>query len=140
MLHWSAAYIGLPWRDLGRDRAGIDCWGLARLPFLELHGIELPSYTDVWNSPRDREEIAAVIANDRSAWPWRPVEPGCERELDVAVFRRAGLETHVGVVVARGQMLHAVDGSESRIEPFDRGRWKAKLAGIYRHAQIAHAA
>ena len=39
---WANAYVGLPWADLGRDRTGCDCWGLARLVYAEQLGIALP--------------------------------------------------------------------------------------------------
>ncbi len=32
---WAGRYIGLPFAEHGRDRGGIDCWGLVRLTLLE---------------------------------------------------------------------------------------------------------
>jgi probable lipoprotein NlpC len=134
--HWSSHYIGLPWLDLGRDRAGVDCWGLPRLIYAQEKGIDLPSYTGAWTSANERAEIAAIVAADSKQWPWTSVAQNSEREFDLALFRRGGDECHIGTIVERGRMLHVVEGSESSVEPYDRGRWKIKLIGIYRHAAL----
>jgi cell wall-associated NlpC family hydrolase len=133
-MHWSALYIGLPWLDLGRDRAGVDCWGLPRLVYAEVKGIDLPSYTGLWISPRERAEIAAIVAADSAKYPWLLVEDA--REFDIVMIRRAGIDCHVGLVVEPGRMLHVVEGGDSCIERYDTGRWKEKVSGIYRHAEI----
>ena len=38
-------FVGIPHADLGRDRAGCDCYGLLRLVYAEDLGIALPSFT-----------------------------------------------------------------------------------------------
>lgn len=142
-LLWSADYVGLPWRDLGRDRAGIDCWGAVWLPFRDLHGIELPRYTEQVAGQAERAEIAALFERDAGRWPWRPVvrTPQLrERAFDIAVFRVRGWPTHFGLVVAAGRMLHILEHGTSRVDRFDTGVWATKLAGLYRHAALEAAA
>ena len=69
-LHWSAAYVGLPWAEKGRDRAGLDCWGLVRLVYANALLIELPSYTEAYASVAERGEIGALMSTGSERWPW----------------------------------------------------------------------
>ena len=70
---WANAYVGLPWADLGRDRTGCDCWGLARLVYAEQLGIALPSYSDAYPCAGEQAEVAALNdqknrLNDEVSW------------------------------------------------------------------------
>lgn len=134
-MHWSAALVGLPWKDKGRGRDGVDCWGLTRLAFAT-RGIALPGYDGFYQDVRERDEVAALLRLS-SDWPWTPVVPGAEDDLDIAIFRRGRLESHIGTVTERGAMLHIVEGSESCVERYDNGRWARRLVGFYRHAEMA---
>jgi len=42
MNHWASKYVGIPYLLGGRDRKGLDCWGLLRLIYLEVKEIQLP--------------------------------------------------------------------------------------------------
>jgi cell wall-associated NlpC family hydrolase len=129
--HWSAAFIGLPFHGQGRDRSGLDCWGLVRLVFEEVHGVALPSYTERYASVAERREIAAIMHEASGGADWRAVTD--EQEFDVAMFRAMGEPLHVGLVVRKGLMLHVSSGIESRIESYRDGRWRPRLLGFYRH-------
>lgn len=129
-------FVGLAFREKGRDRAGVDCWGLARLVYQE-RGIDLPSYTEGYVSTSERAELDALLSVGAKMFPWVAVAPGCERELDIVVFRRGRLDAHVGIVVDRNRMLHVEHGRESCIERYDAHRWALKRSGIYRHAELA---
>ena len=39
---WANEYVGLPWRWGGRDRIGVDCYGLLRMVYADMLEITLP--------------------------------------------------------------------------------------------------
>ena len=135
-MHWSRDYVGLPWEFAGRSRDGVDCWGLLWLIYRDVLGIEITSYAQETTDAPEREQIAALMAGELVKSPWLDVQPGNERPFDMVVFRRAGIDSHVGAVVDTGRMLHITHGTESRVERFDQGRWKPKLLAIHRHESL----
>lgn len=134
MTHWSAPYVGLPFREKGDSHDGVSCWGLAVLVFREVAGVTLPTFAGAFVSSAERGQIAALIADVAGAWPWQRVAPGSQRDLDIALFSRAGLVTHVGIVCGRDRMLHVTSSQDSAIVDISSGRWLPRLAGIYRHS------
>lgn len=66
---WAGPYVGLPYADKGRDRAGVDCWGLVRLILAEVAGQRLPDYSEAYTRPGDHASVAdAVDAGLREGW------------------------------------------------------------------------
>jgi cell wall-associated NlpC family hydrolase len=129
MISWSAAYIGLPWRDHGRDRAGCDCWGLVRLVYREQLGIDLPSHDD-YATADDGRVVARLVEGGRGDGGWIEItEP---QPFDVAVFRMASWASHVGLVVAAPAMLH-MRGGAAKVENLTSALWSSRLVGIWRH-------
>jgi cell wall-associated NlpC family hydrolase len=133
MRHWSARYIGLPWRDHGRGWDGIDCYGLCKLVLQGEWGIALPSYTEAYSSAHEIREVAEAIKM-LDARPWAPV--GVPEPFDVLVFRRGAWATHVGIAVDGQRMLHVEKATSSCIVPFTDGRWLHKRVACYRHAGL----
>lgn len=135
-MHWSTGYIGLPWQDRGLTRAGIACWGLVRLVYAERLGLDVPDYAAEVVSLAERAEVAAVFAGGTVAGPWAAVPEGDAREFDVVVFRRAGLDAHVGIITEPGRMLHITSGQDSAVIDYTAGRWAPRLSGTYRHESM----
>lgn len=135
-MHWSNAYVGVPYKDKGRSLEGVDCWGVPYLVLRELAGVEVPSYTESYAGAAEVREVSALFGQLNS-WPWRPVELGQEREFDVAFFRTGNCASHCGIVVKPGWMLHVLDGYHARVEEFTGGRWSLRLLGIARHVDLA---
>ena len=135
-MSWANDYVGIPWRLHGRDRRGCDCWGLACTVYRD-RGITLPEYLD-YGAADDHGEIAALIAGATSSPIWQLVET--PEPFDIAVFRRGRLDTHVGIVVAPGRMLHMADEDCAKIERYDGGAWRHRLTGHWRHAGVETAA
>ncbi len=131
--HWSNDLVGLPWRVRGRSIEGVDCWGLAWLAW-RTNGIDVPSYAEDYVDEREAAEIDSLIAMKAVYGPWQPIDPGCEVELDLLVFRCASASSHVGVVVGKGMMLHIMENGESCVESYRRGRWAARVGQGYRFA------
>ena len=126
---WHEAFLGIPYEHGGRSMSASDCYGLAYL-ILNRSGHSLPSYAGLYASEQEREEIAGLI--DGAKPQWQRVEQA--QELDLVTFRRGGLESHIGIVVRAGLMLHITKDKPSCIERYDTGYWANRLTGIWRHA------
>lgn len=136
--HWSAALVGLPWRERGRGQDGVDCWGLIVLAFAG-RGIALSSYAEHYAGVGERARVAALLAEHAGAAPWRPID-GPERPWDVLLFRAGGVATHVGIVTEPGAMLHIRPGHDSAIERWWGPVWEPRHLGTYRHRALDDAA
>ncbi|KQS95400.1 NlpC/P60 family protein [Rhizobium sp. Leaf386] len=132
-MHWSAAFVGMPYEDFGRTESGCDCWGLIRLVLTSIKGLALPSYDDV--SPEELSEIAAIVRREIDAGTWFPAETA--REFDVSVFRRGRFDSHVGIMVDSRRMLHADKyAGGARVERIDTSRWTSQFVGFFRHRDL----
>ena len=122
---WAGRYIGLPFRDHGRDRRGLDCWGLVRLVLSEQFGHMLPSLAADYPHSRAVDEIGKVILREIPVWD--AVAAGAEQ---------AGEPLHVGTVLGDRHMLHIETGINSAIERYDGTRWKDRVFGFYRYKKL----
>lgn len=132
---WVAQYIGKPFRENGRSLDGADCWGGLRIVFGDRFGIPLPSLAGEYKGVDDSAGVEAIFAQQSAHdGPWRVVEPDDLQVGDVAAFRIGGQRRHVGVVVARGLMLHWIEGVDSCVERWDSPLWASRLIGFYRYS------
>lgn len=128
------AFIGIPYLDKGRGRSGLDCWGLVRLVYRDLLGIDLPSYLDRYMTAADRKAIAALIAGELD--PWQQIGAGQEVMFDAVLMREGRLSRHIGLVTEPGRVLHVNEGHTSRIEPYRHGLLANRVVGFYRLALV----
>lgn len=142
-MHWSADYVGIPYRARGRSRGGLDCWGVAVLAYRERHGIRLPSYADAYGgSAQDNAErrlVRQLADNAVQADIWHRVET--PRDFDILLFGHGDM--HVAVYAVDGLMLHVEErGDQVRLEDWRGSRWSGagRLFGIFRYAQLMQAA
>jgi hypothetical protein len=141
---WVASYVGLPFEERGRDRAGIDCWGLYRLVCAERFGVYLPSLADHYLGLEDLDGLAAALAAERGPGGsgWLRIDCGASGVIlggkgggqlgDLLEFQLAGCIPHVGMLVARDQVLHAFRGTDSCCERIDTPKWERRLRGVWR--------
>ena len=124
-------YIGLPFKPKGRDREGLDCWGLLRLIYLEQFGIELPDYAEHYEEDLDGQVIAGVVEFEIPCWT--PVPRGQERQGDAILLRIKGEPMHVGFVLRKGLMIHIMKGIDSVTENYRSRKWEKRILGFYRY-------
>lgn len=156
---WANDYMRVPFVDLGRSRAGVDCWGLIYLALTEQAGAAVPLFLDEYENTADREYISALIERKRQSAPFRPVAPRrpdekaqayirrlapLVRPLDVLLLPMVGELCHVGIAFGAGRFLHAEVGRGVLNNTFDPTReqgerWALRLAagGAYRHVKLA---
>jgi lipoprotein Spr len=138
---WVSAYVGLPFKERGRDHNGVDCWGLVALILRDVFGLDVPSYADEYVSTTDCKILSDLIKREADSW-W-PIAFTDAREGDVVILRVASANTrekiyatHVGVVIKPGWMIHIERGIDAVLEQYTRPRWGNRVVGIYRHDDL----
>lgn len=126
---WSNRYVGIPFRDRGRDRSGVDCWGLVWLLYAEEFGLALPAFDDDYDDTGDALAIAGIYAIERTEW----VEQSSPHPGDVVMIRLLSIPCHVGVIVDPRTFLHSVEGRSSCLERLTSPAWRRRVLGFYRH-------
>lgn len=134
MTHWTDKFVGTPYLDLGRDRSGCDCWGLACIVYREELDISVPEYLG-YTTTEEWGEIAALVAGATASPLWVPVS-GRATAFDIALFRRGALTSHVGIVVSHGLMIHMAEADCAKVEHYNGNRWSSRLVGHYRHVEM----
>ena len=122
-------YIGLPYKDNGRDVNGVDCWGLARLFYKQELGIDLPDYSELYTGSHDPQVSQAI---DTYKDTWEPTSEGTTGDL--CLFNIYGEPAHVGVYVGSRRFLHAREGRDSVVESLDSAQWSKRFVGFYKYA------
>ncbi|WP_299370412.1 NlpC/P60 family protein [uncultured Tateyamaria sp.] len=131
-MSWSDDYIGIPEKAHGRDRRGLDCWGLVWLVHANELGIDLPCHSDDYRSTNALGELDALLSSDVRRHDWIEVPgPGW---FTVPLFRTGRYASHVGVTVDAQHFLHVTGGSV-RLTLYSDPVWRCRLLGHYRHVE-----
>lgn len=133
MRSWVRDYVGLPFKDGGRDVRGVDCWGLVRLVYSVELKIELPTYGEV--SAHDLARVAEAVEGNYDVEPWVTIEEKDTRPFDVVVMRFYGQKRigHVGLVVGGGILLHTERKLDAALVPLNHMTIRHRVVGFRRH-------
>ena len=104
---WSDKYLGISWRDGGRDRTGLDCWGLVSLVYLKEFGVNLLDFDSMGKTHSEKclDYLSSDLMDNWTSLD-KPVE-GC-----VVLFSWKDKPTHVGVWT-QGHVLHILESGDS---------------------------
>ena len=124
-------FTGLPYKTGGRGPEYYDCWGLVRLFYQEVFGIELPLHAGMYfdgNTNNLHEEIVK-----RSV--------ACEFEKvvdkkfgDILLMRHYQHPVHAGIRISDTEFIHSVQNIGS--VKTEEKRWRNKVEQYYRHKTL----
>ena len=127
---WYNDYVGIPFLAKGREKTGVDCWGLACLVYEEQFNITLPSFNESYDFS-DTDRIAQLAAQYKEAWEGaKEPKPG-----SLILFRILGEVSHVGIYIGNNKFLHCRENYSSAIESLDSTRWNKRVEGFYNYAE-----
>jgi cell wall-associated NlpC family hydrolase len=129
-MKWYADYVGIPFKTLGRDRSGCDCYGLARLVLQDKYNIELPDLLTYTNA-KDVNQTSVVISENMPLLTGERLELPKEGSIVVLRARKEQRSAHVGLMVTDSLMLHTTYSTGALIEPVNTPNIKNRIKGIY---------
>jgi cell wall-associated NlpC family hydrolase len=115
--------IGIPFVDGGRDKNGMDCWGLAKECF-KRQGIMVKDY-DI--SAMATAKIDCELQVHETIWQKLPAPTlGCLVLINVSC---QGFANHVGVYVGNTKFIHAYANTGVCLSSIKR--WHSHIKGYY---------
>lgn len=129
---WHNKYSSIPYVEKGRTAAGADCWGLARLIYEQEYNIQLPSFSDNYESP-DVERIAELLAQYREGW----IQNTTPVAGDIVLFRILGHVSHIGVMISDTHFIHTRKKQNVIVARLDEPKWKNRIAGFYSYSEAS---
>ena len=126
-----AQYIGIPFKEKGRDPQGFDCWGICREILSTVFHIDVPSYTEDYVTTKEGSEISALIGCESLGWSevtLSHAQPG-----DVLVLRMRGRPWHCALFIDPPWFIHADPKAGVVRERWDSIIWEKRISEIYRH-------
>jgi len=124
-------YLGIRWKDGGRDFNGCDCWGLLRLFLKEEYGVEVDSFDHIRAGEVSMIREMAEIEKQKWVKVDGPGRPGDGVEIPMTKN-----DWHVGVIPVEGYVLHISDGGFSEMTRETDIRMRHRIKSYFRHQQM----
>lgn len=132
---WIDQAVGTPFVERGRSRDGWDCWGLVRVAFADLVGIQLSAHPV---GAYDALAVTRAMRAETTGGDWHPVAIGEEQPMDVVVMQTIHAtghvaELHVGLVVRPGKLIHVEEPAGTMCVGFYHFSVDGRIRRIWRH-------
>lgn len=119
-------YVGIPFKNHGRDLNGLDCYGLVVAIYRD-HGIELFDIGEDYNAKWSLRKKNYFFENQFREW----FEVKAPQLLDVVAMKNChGSMYHVGVYLGDGRFINTIQAGTVICWIH---RWREKIQGFYRH-------
>ena len=125
-----STFIGIPYLERGRCLQGCDCWGIVKIVYSFLWGIELPEYP---YSLSDSEKIKTAM--NRPDYSWIKTNSPDKKVIAVMAtnFKRNNECNHVGLFISKREMIQSTINIGSHIVNIGSDMWMKRIRGYYRY-------
>jgi hypothetical protein len=138
---WTDKYLGIPFREHGRDFKGCDCGGLVLLILREERGVIARDINTIlarsdYQTRAGHAKVQAAVAECLQEWV--PVSKEHDpRPYDLALYRLSdGTECHCGCLVDQRYMIHVESSHTAHLDLYARPQGGYILSGVFRHARL----
>lgn len=131
-------YINIPYKHLGRDFSGVDCWGLVYLVYKEEKSISIPDLSELHYTSGLEGDSPNFIPTILDKYNDKIIQEVKEptRLLDIILFYGGcgnySVANHVGLFIGDDKFLHATDTSTSRVNKL-QGYHSKKIYKVLRY-------
>ena len=125
-------FIGIPYKNLGREKSGCDCYGIVKLIFKEKRDILLPDFTELLYDKDWYKEHNHILDNIWDSWV-EVVYP--YQVYDLLLFYSFELKSvvnHLGLVIDDDKFLHISSKYSSKVDKLN-DYWKSRLYKALRY-------
>ena len=129
MYTWVQEYIGIPFQSGGRDRTGLDCYGLIRLILMEQYGCTLPLLDGKYDNALNLYDTSPLFFQQLPILTEKIAGP---QERALALLEMHQLPCHLGLFCGGESIIHSRAGVGVVAERLDSRRLPGKIVGWYR--------
>lgn len=129
MYSWVQDYIGIPFVSGGRDRTGLDCYGLIRLVLMEQYGCKLPLLDGKYDNALNLYDTSPLFFQQLPILTEKIAGP---QERALALLEMHQLPCHLGLFCGGESIIHSRAGVGVVAERLDSRRLPGKIVGWYR--------
>lgn len=129
MYTWVQEYIGIPFQSGGRDRRGLDCYGLIRLVLMEQYGCKLPLLDGKYDNALNLYDTSPLFFQQLPILTEKIAGP---QERALALLEMHQLPCHLGLFCGGESIIHSRAGVGVVAERLDSRRLPGKIVGWYR--------
>jgi len=123
----TSKYLGIPYKNKGRDLKGLDCYGLVIMIYRDL-GFELLDY---WQYAQDWYKSKKDLINENYKLQWEKVE--FPEIYDIVVMKlKSSIPNHCAVYLGNYKVIHVYENSDVHIDDLTLPQWKSKIYGCFR--------
>lgn len=130
MYAWVGKYVGIPFVSGGRDKTGLDCYGLVRLVLRDEYGYNLPVLNGDYTNALNVAETKRLFCENVPLLCGKKIE--APEEKAVALIRMCGRLCHVGLYAGDGFIIHARHRTGVVCERVSSPQLAGRVEGWYR--------